>query len=119
MGSGFIFWRLGFPLPLFDLGRLLLSASLCGLAARSCVAFIPGSVSLVLAVAAGAVTYALSVRVLHALHPADAERLRVLCHRLPASFGVVGDLTAGLLAPARTSRAGFVGAGQRSGNDGN
>ena len=119
MGSGFIFWRLAFPLPLFDLGRLLLSASLCGLAARSCVALIPGPVSVVLAVAIGAVTYALSVRVLHALHPADAERLRMLCHRLPARFGVVGDLAAGLLIPAGAGQAGFVGAGQRSGNDGN
>ena len=119
MGSGFMFWRLGFPLPLFDLGRLLLAASLCGLAARSCLMLMRGPGAVVLAIAAGTVTYAISVRVLRALHPADAERLRALCHRLPVGLGAVADFAAGLLSPARVNPAAFVRARQRSGRDGN
>ena len=122
MGSGFVFWRLGFPLPLFDLGRLLLAASLCGLAARSSLNLnlAPKGLSLVLAIAAGAVVYAVSVRVLRALHPGDAERLRSLCRRLPVKLAAICELGIGLLTPERSGRKQiFVEARQRSVGDGN
>jgi O-antigen/teichoic acid export membrane protein len=121
MGSGFVFWRLGFPLPLFDLGRLLLAASLCGLAARSCLDLnlAPRSVSLVLAVAAGAATYAVAVRALRALHPGDAERLRLLCRRLPRKLAVICELGIGLLTPRQlVGKPIFAEARQRGIGDG-
>jgi hypothetical protein len=121
MGSGFVFWRLGFPLPLFDLGRLLLAASLCGLAARSCLDLnlAPRSVSLVLAIASGAVTYAIAVRALRALHPGDAERLRLLCRRLPRRLAVICQLGIGLLTPEPSRhKTIFAASRQRSVGDG-
>jgi O-antigen/teichoic acid export membrane protein len=120
MGCGFLFWRLGFSLPLFDLGRLLLAASLCGVAARGCLMVIPGPGSLVPAVAAGAATYLISVRVLRALRPGDAERLRSLCRRLPAGLGPVGDRLIGALVPEqRRCAPGLARSLQRSNSDGN
>jgi O-antigen/teichoic acid export membrane protein len=120
MGSAFMFWRLGFPMPVFDLGRLLLAASVCGLAARGCLMLVPGAASLLLAIPAGAVAYAVSVRALRALRPADAERLRTLCRRLPAKLGAACELAIGWLTSDRPGRRDtFVGARQRSVGDGN
>ena len=101
MGSGFVYWRLGFPLPLFDLGRLLLAASLCGLAARSCLELnlAPRGVSLALSIVTGVAAYAVAVRALRALHPSDAERLRLLCRRLPRRLAAICELSIGLLTP--------------------
>jgi O-antigen/teichoic acid export membrane protein len=99
LGSAFIFWRLRLPLPGSDLGRLLLAATACGIAARLCLE-IPGTgAPLILAVAAGALSYAISVRALRALCPADADRLRKLCRGLPPRLRILCEGAIGLLAP--------------------
>jgi O-antigen/teichoic acid export membrane protein len=121
LGSGFMFWRLGFPLPIFDLGRLLLAAALCGLVARSCLLLGSGVGPLVLAVVGGGATYAISVRVLRALHPADTERLKVLCERLPAAIGGACMSIIGLLTPGGAGGGAALVAlpQERSAGDGN
>jgi O-antigen/teichoic acid export membrane protein len=113
MGGGYIFCRLHFPLPLFDLGRLLLAAAICGLAARLALSAATGLPSLLLAVAAGTVSYAVAVRLMRALHPRDADRLRVLCRFLPARARAVADLLVALLAAEPRPQAGFAAAWQK------
>jgi O-antigen/teichoic acid export membrane protein len=99
LGSAFIFWRLRLPLPGSDLGKLLLAALACGIAARLCLE-IPGTVApLILAIGAGGLSYAVSVRALRALCPADAERLRVFCRGLPPPLRNLCEGAIGLLAP--------------------
>jgi O-antigen/teichoic acid export membrane protein len=102
-GGGFIFWRLRFPLPLFDLTKLLFAAAACAAAARGCLAFGGTSLSLVPAIAAGAVSYGIAVRALRALHPHDAERLRLLCRVLPPRAQAICKRMISLLAPDRSS----------------
>jgi O-antigen/teichoic acid export membrane protein len=113
MGGGFVFWRLRFPLPLFDLARLLLAAAACGIAARSCLSLTTGVGSLFLAIAAGVVSYAVAVRMLRALHPRDADRLRTLCGVFPAGIRTAAERAIGLLAPEPTGEAVVVAATQR------
>lgn len=83
IGTSLLFWRLHFPLPLSGLLRTLTAAALSGLLARACLWLTTGVTSLLLAVIVGAVTYGVAVRVLGALHPADANRLRQLSPGLP------------------------------------
>jgi len=121
MGSGFVFWRLGFPLPLFDLGRLLAAASLCGVVARSCLdlVLLPRGVSMALAIVTGAAAYAFAVRTLRALHPNDANRLLSLCRRLPVRLATIGERSIGLLIPGHFVRTPiFAEARQRRAGDG-
>lgn len=99
MGGGFMFWRLGVALPIVDLARLAAAAAICGLTARGVLMFSPHPVSLIPAIAAGALSYAAAVRVLGALHPGDAARLRKLCGAFPARIRSGAERLITLLAP--------------------
>lgn len=83
LGCWFVLRRLRFPLPLAALGKLLLAASLCAVAARVCLDLVPGAFSLPVAIVAGAAAYVTAVRTLRALPPSDIERLRVMSGSLP------------------------------------
>lgn len=99
MGGGFVFWRLRFPLPLRDLARLLVAAGICAAAARGVLLVFHGVASLGLAIAAGAASYAVAVRLLRALRPSDAERLQTVCGVLPAALRSAAAQAIELLAP--------------------
>jgi O-antigen/teichoic acid export membrane protein len=113
MGGGFVFWRLRFRLPLFDLAKLLLAAAVCGVAARGCLALITGVASFVPAIVVGAVCYAVAVRMLHALHPRDADRLRTLCGTCPSSVRGAVERAVALLVPEQIVTAALVSAPPR------
>lgn len=121
MGIGFVSWRLRFPVPLFDLGRLLAAASLCGLVARACLDLgpMPRGASTVLAIIAGSVVYAVAVRVLRALHPSDAKRLQSLSRRLPGRLAAIGELGIGLLIPGQPVYAPIFAMARWRARDGN
>jgi O-antigen/teichoic acid export membrane protein len=120
IGIWFVYWRLGFPLPLFDLTKLLLAAALCGVAARTCLVLLPGRGALAAAIAAGAISYAVAVRALRALHPDDADRLRALCRSLPRSIRITCERGIGLLAPETGKAVAIALASRpRSAGDGN
>lgn len=102
LGNGFLYWRLGVPMPLSGLARLLAAAALCGAVARCCLQLVPGrGLALVVAVAAGAVAYVGAVRALRALSAGDAARLAALCTRLPGSLAGACARTLDFLAPGR------------------
>ena len=108
MGGGFVFWRLRFPLPVFDLARLLLAAMICGAAARGVLALSGGGVALLAAIAAGIVSYGLAVRLLHALQPSDTARLRTMCALLPGRVRTVAVYGIDVLAPDSRRTAAFA-----------
>jgi hypothetical protein len=112
-----VFWRLGFPLPLFDLTRQLLAAGICGAAARGVLILSGGVGSLGLAIAAGIVSYGIAVRLLRALHPQDAARLKNLCGVLPAATRSFARLVIDLLTPGPHPRLAVVAALHRSRGD--
>ena len=99
MGGGFVFWKLRFPLPLFDLARLLLAAAICGAVARGVLTVSSSSLSLLPAIAGGVISYVAAVRLLRALHPEDAERLRTLCAAFPVRLRAMIAQAIDLLAP--------------------
>jgi O-antigen/teichoic acid export membrane protein len=99
MGTALVIGRLRFALPVADLARLLLAAMVCGLATRSVLALSHDALALAPAAIAGAITYAVAVRLLGALHPGDADRLRTLCRALPERARVCAEGLIGLLAP--------------------
>lgn len=118
MGGGFVFFRLRFRLPLVELAKLLLAAAICGGAARACLVLIPGAMALPCAVAAGASSYAAAVRVLRALDPRDADRLRTLCGVFPPRLRAAARRAIGLLTPQSAAAVAFAGAAsQRSAGD--
>lgn len=117
MGGGFVFWRLRFPLPLFDLTRQLLAAAICGAAARGVLILSNGVGSLGLAIAAGIVSYGVAVRLLRALHPRDAERLQHLCDVLPAVLRSFAARAINLLTPEANPDAVVVAVPHRSPGD--
>jgi O-antigen/teichoic acid export membrane protein len=96
-GGWFVFSRLGFPLPFRDLAKLLVAAGLCGAAARLCL-LVPGAGSLPAAILAGAATYMVSIRVLHALPTGDIARLRTITRHLPAGLRTAAELGLRVLA---------------------
>jgi O-antigen/teichoic acid export membrane protein len=110
MGGAFLFWRLRVPLPLWALAKLLVAAAICGAVARTCIMLIPGVPALPCAAAAGVVSYAAAVRVLRALHPRDADRLRTLCGVFPSRVCAASRQAIGLLVPPPTPTIAFVGA---------
>lgn len=83
IGTVFLSCRMRFPFPLSGFLRTLLAAVLSGLAARGCLYLAPGWASLPLPIIAGALVYGVAVRVLGALNPADAKRIRELSLSLP------------------------------------
>jgi hypothetical protein len=108
MGGGFVFWRLRFPLPLFDLTRLLFAAAICGAAARGVLTLSGGALSLLPAIAVGIVAYVAAVRLLRALHPDDAAQLRKLCAVFPARLRAGIAQAVDLLAPEPRPAAAFA-----------
>ena len=101
-GSWFIQRRLGCPIPLGDLGRLLLAALLCALAAHLCVSHIYDPLqSLPLAIGSGVIVYLGSVRMLGALPAQDVARLRTLMGRFPGRMHAPLDALLALLVPRR------------------
>jgi hypothetical protein len=116
-GSWFLFRRLRFPLPFAGLFRLLLAAGLCWIAARACLWLTTGPLSIALAVVVGIVVYAIAVRALGALPPADAERLRLLCRGFPDHLRRLCDRSLQLLA-RMTAAAPLRAASLRSLSDG-
>lgn len=101
MAEAFLILRLGFPLPIADLTRLLLAASICGLTARAVLTLFSGALALAAAIAAGALSYLIAVRLLRALSPDDADRLRNLCGALPRQLGARMERLIELLAAGR------------------
>lgn len=86
LGNWFIMRRLDFPLPLKDLGRLVVAAALCAGAARAVLAGWPGRGALPAAVVAGALVYIGAVRLSGGLPQQDIARLRALGRALPTIF---------------------------------
>jgi O-antigen/teichoic acid export membrane protein len=82
-GTWFITRRLNCRTPVGDLGRLLIAAAVCAIAAHACIALIPGIASLPVSILTGALVYVAAVRLLHALPKSDVVRLKSLCQRLP------------------------------------
>lgn len=100
MGTVFMLWRLRFPLPIADLARLMLAAAICGLTARVVLALAhDDALALIPAVAAGALSYAVAVRLLGALHPGDAEQMRTVCRAFPGRLATGAERVISLLAP--------------------
>lgn len=119
MGAGFVLWRLRFPLPLADLARLLVAAAICGLTARGVMTLSHDAIALIPAIAAGALSYAVAVRLLGALHPGDAERLRTLCGAFPEGVRAGAEWVIGLLAPEPKAVSVIASPPQRSAGDAN
>lgn len=107
VGNWFIMRRLDFPLPLRDLGRLLIAASLCAGSARAVLLALSGHIALPLAVLAGAFVYLAAVRHLGGLPEQDIARMRVLGGMLPAVFREPLALALRLISPpsARVRKA--------------
>jgi FAD/FMN-containing dehydrogenase len=118
MGAGFLFWRLRFRLPVYDLAKLLLAAGICGLVARATMMLTLQTIALPCAIGAGMASYAVAVRTLRALHQRDADRLRTLCGVFPARLHLLAWRAIGLLAPQPASTIAFAGtAPHRSASD--
>jgi O-antigen/teichoic acid export membrane protein len=99
-GSWFIMRRLGCPMPLVELGKLLAAALLCAAAARLCVDLVSSpAVSLPLAIGSAAIVYGASVRMLGALPAHDVGRLQALTGRLAGRARGPMEGLLGLLAP--------------------
>jgi O-antigen/teichoic acid export membrane protein len=113
MGGGFVVWRLRFPLPLADLAKLALAAAICGVAARACLMLMPGSRTLPVAIIVGMVSYAAAVRALGALHPRDADRLRILCNVFPPQVSALAGRLIGLLVPRPATAVALIGTSAR------
>ncbi|GLS42677.1 lipopolysaccharide biosynthesis protein [Methylobacterium brachythecii] len=101
-GSWFIMRRLGCPIPLGDLGRLLIAALLCAFVAFLCVSLVRDPMlSLPLAIGSGAVVYLVAVRSLGALPAQDVGRLRALAARIPGRVRTPMDSLLTMLSPKR------------------
>jgi O-antigen/teichoic acid export membrane protein len=77
--------KLGIRPPLRDLLKLLLAALGCALVARASIVLLPGIGGIPVAILAGAVAYAVCLRLLSAIPAEDAMRIRSLANSLPQS----------------------------------
>ena len=72
------------PVPLRDLGRLLMAALLCAAAARWCVMTFSGTAGLLIAIAIGGIIYVAAVRTIGALPEKDLKYLQAALPGIPA-----------------------------------
>jgi O-antigen/teichoic acid export membrane protein len=106
-GAWFINRRLACPTPFTHLARLTGAAVLCALAARGSLLVVTGTLGLLPAIVAGAITYVAAVRFLGALPDSDIDRLRSLSDRLPKELRstiAVGLRLIGRPSPAASLR---------------
>lgn len=89
--------RLHCVTPWRDLARLLAGAAACALVARLVVVLLPDAGGVALAIALGAATYALALRLLRPLPAADLGRLREMAGILPARLRPLADLSLTLI----------------------
>ena len=82
----YIGWKLDCPLPLRSLGKIVIGAAACGAVARLIVMEMPTAAGLALAIVAGALVYALSLRLFAALPEEDLSQIAALIERLPAKL---------------------------------
>lgn len=97
----FVVRSLKFSLPLMDLGKILISALACGVAARLSILLLPGPQGLPLAISLAVVVYLVTIRITKALPDSDIARFRSLALLLPP----------GLSAPAHRILNVFSGRG--------
>jgi len=83
LGCSVLIFQLGFAIPVRELLRLVGAALLCSAAARLVLFVIPGTIGLPFAIAAGAFTYFVAVRLSNALTDNDISSLRTLALSLP------------------------------------
>lgn len=101
VGVWFIWRRLGCPLPFGALGRVIGAATACAGTARLVIVEWPGPVGLLPAIAIGALTYGVAVRVLRALQPEDGAQLRKMVVAISGRLATPIDAFLSLIAPAR------------------
>jgi len=81
--------HLGASAPLPALGRILCASLLCAGTAYGLVRVIPGSVSLLAAIPAGVVVYALGLKLFRCLSPSDVDGLAQMSRMLPAPVATI------------------------------
>jgi O-antigen/teichoic acid export membrane protein len=111
IGTVFLSRRMHFSFPMSGFLKIMLAAILSGLATRGCLYLAPGASLLPFPIVVGIIVYALAVRVLGALHPADVSRLRQLCYSLPTTLRHLSEIGLRFLstetaAPAHLAAAG-------------
>ncbi|MGP0057759.1 MAG: lipopolysaccharide biosynthesis protein [Beijerinckiaceae bacterium] len=84
--SIYIARKLDCRLPLRSLVCILVAALACACAARFVIVEIQTPLGLVLAIATGAIVYALGIRIFKVLPEEDLAQIAALVHRLPASL---------------------------------
>jgi O-antigen/teichoic acid export membrane protein len=99
IGCWFVVRRLHYPLPFGSLGLLALAALACWAAAALCIATIPGPLSLLAAIPAGAVAYIVALRLLRALPPSDLTLLDKVASALPRPMSKIARALLKFLAP--------------------
>jgi len=97
----FVVRSLRISLPIMDLGKILISALACGVAARLSIIVVPGPQGLPLAISLAVVVYLMAIRITKALPESDIARFRSLALALPP----------GLSAPAHRILNAFSGRG--------
>lgn len=98
-GFAFIVRRLGFPLPVGGLPRILAAAATAAGTAALALRMIPGPAALPLALLGAAAAYPLAVRAFGALQPIDVRHLRAFLARLPAPAARAATAVLAWLAP--------------------
>jgi O-antigen/teichoic acid export membrane protein len=84
--------------PFIDLGKILAAAIVCAVTARLVMVTVNGFIAIPLAVAAGAVVYAIATRLFHALPKADAIKIRAMAASLPKQAEWIVDRALALIA---------------------
>lgn len=100
IGFWFIQHRLHCPVPYRGLGRIIVAAALCALAARFTLHAVSGYTGLAAAIGVGAGVYLIAARVLRAVPPEDVVMLERLIGRLPARPKTTASFILRLLSPA-------------------
>jgi len=101
IGVFYVVRILRIPVPLGDLGRLLIAALLCAAAARWCIMTFTGTTGLLIAIATGGIIYVAAVRIIGALPEKDLNYLRAALPGVPASLHNAIALIAKTRAPLR------------------
>jgi O-antigen/teichoic acid export membrane protein len=103
IGCWFIERRLKTPIPFADLGRLVLAAIVCAVAARACLFGLSGPAALPIAITVGALVYGLAVRLLDALPAKDVQRLALVGEYLPQRMRWVPQYALKILSRAHAA----------------
>jgi O-antigen/teichoic acid export membrane protein len=98
VGCSVLVFQMGFSIPIRELLKIIVAATLCAVVARAVLFIVPGTIGLPFGIVAGGLIYFSTVRFSNALTDEDILSLRTLARSLPSLTGRFAEMVLRLIS---------------------